>query len=201
MELPDGFFPATLMPDRDWWQTLWPNPDATVRALGIAPGMTVVDLCCGDGYFTAAIAREVGAGHVIGVDIDPAMLAQAKAACGAMVNCQWIAGDAMDLGRLVGQRADYVLIANTFHGVHDQPALARSVATILKPGGHFTVVNWNLLPREQTSVLGQARGPRTEMRMSPTAVQRIVEPAGFSLESVVELPPYHYGAVFVLARQ
>jgi hypothetical protein len=33
--------------------------------------------------------------------------------------------------------------------------------------------------------------------MSPEAVQAVVEPAGFQLESVVELPPYHYGAVFI----
>jgi len=52
-------FPATSMPDPDWWQTLWPNPDATITALGIRAGMEVVDLCCGDGYFTAAIARQV----------------------------------------------------------------------------------------------------------------------------------------------
>lgn len=198
MELQERLFPATIMPDQDWWQTLWPDPDATIRALGIGTGMTVVDLCCGDGYFTAAIARRVGTGHVVGFDLDPGMLAQAKAACGAVTNCTWIAGDAMDLARLVDQRADYVLIANTFHGVPDQPALARVVAAILKPGGRFTVVNWYPLPREQTTVLGQARGPRTEMRLSPEVVQAVVEPAGFSLESVVDLPPYHYGAIFVL---
>lgn len=199
MELQERIFPATVMPDRDWWQALWPDPDATIRALAIGEGMTVVDLCCGDGYFTAAIARQVGTGQVVGFDLDPGMLAQAKVACAAAANCLWIAGDAMDLGRLVGQRADYVLIANTFHGAPDQPGLARAVAAILKPGGRFTVVNWHPLPREQTTVLGRARGPRTEMRMSPEALQAVVEPAGFSLESLVELPPYHYGAIFVLA--
>ena len=67
----DKTFPATLMPDLDWWRALWPAPDATIGALGIRDGMTVVDLCCGDGYFTAAIARRVGVGHVIGFDLDP----------------------------------------------------------------------------------------------------------------------------------
>lgn len=199
MEQQEKLFPATLMPDRDWWQTLWPDPDATIKALGVGNGITVVDLCCGDGYFTAAIARQVGSGHVVGFDLDPGLLAQAKAACEAATNCTWIVGDAMNLDRLVGQRVDYVLIANTFHGVPDQRALTRAVAATLKPGGRFTVVNWHPRPREQTTVMGQARGPHTEMRMSPEAVQAVVEPAGFSLKSVVELPPYHYGAVFVLA--
>jgi ubiquinone/menaquinone biosynthesis C-methylase UbiE len=38
------------MPDKDWWHTLWPDPDGVVRALRIGQGMTVVDLGCGDGY-------------------------------------------------------------------------------------------------------------------------------------------------------
>ncbi|MCK7495778.1 MAG: class I SAM-dependent methyltransferase [Comamonadaceae bacterium] len=44
--------------------------------------MRVIDLCCGDGYFTAAIARRIAPGQVVGVDLDPDMLAQAQAACG-----------------------------------------------------------------------------------------------------------------------
>ena len=58
-------FPATVMPDQDWWYTLWSDPDRVVESLHIEPGITVVDLGCGDGYFTAAIARRgrTGARH------------------------------------------------------------------------------------------------------------------------------------------
>jgi len=193
----EKLFPATVMPDQDWWQALWPDPDAVIRALGIEPGMTVVDLCCGDGYFTAAIARRIGSGHVVGFDLDPAMLEQAKAACRGLANCAWMTGDARALSRLIEDRADYVLIANTFHGVPEQTALAREVAAVLKPKGCFAIVNWYPRPREETPVLGQPRGPRTEMRMSPEQVRAVVEPAGFRLDQLIELPPYHYGAVFV----
>ncbi|MHB1203164.1 MAG: class I SAM-dependent methyltransferase, partial [Acidithiobacillus sp.] len=54
-----AFFPATVMPDPDWWQALWPDPEGVITALGVTPGMTVLDLCCGDGYFTAALAGQV----------------------------------------------------------------------------------------------------------------------------------------------
>ena len=37
----------------------------------------------------------------------------------------------------------------------------------------------------------------TEMRMAPDQVRAAVEPAGFRLSRVVELPPYHYGAIFI----
>lgn len=197
MTLQDPMFPATAMPDRDWWHALWPDPDRVIKALRIGQGMLVVDLGCGDGYFTAAIARQVDAGRVIGFDLDPVMLEQAQAACKGMSNCSWLLGDAMALGRLIDASADYVLIANTFHGVPDKTALAREIVKVLKPNGRFAIVNWHPLPREQTTVLGQPRGPKTAMRMSAAHTRTVVEPAGFKLEAQIELPPYHYGAVFI----
>jgi SAM-dependent methyltransferase len=191
-----GFFPATAMPDSDWWQALWPQPQQVLAALGVQAGMEVVDLCCGDGLFTASVA--LMARCVIAIDIDPGMLALARAkvtATGA-TNCQLIEGDAYAAAELVRQPVDFVLIANTFHGVPDKPRLARSVSAILKPDGRFVVVNWHRRPREETTVLGQPRGPKTEMRMTPDDVAAVVEPAGLVLVRVVELPPYHYGAVF-----
>jgi len=193
----EGFFPATAMPDRDWWAALWPDPEAVVRSLGVEPGMVVVDLCCGDGYFTAPLARIVE-GKVYGVDIDPAMLEQTRAELertGTTV-LGLICADARDLAELLPGKVDYVLIANTFHGVPDKTAMARAVAAVLKPRGQFAIVNWHPVFRERTAVLGKPRGPRTEMRMSPDDVRLVVEPAGFTLERVVELPPFHYGAVF-----
>ena len=197
MMIQERLFPATGMPDRNWWHALWPDPDGAVRALRVERGMTVVDLGCGYGYFTAAIARQVGLGRVVGFDLDPEMLEQAQAACEGLANCDWLLGDARELGSLIGAPADYVLIANTFHGVPDKTALAREVAVALKPNGRFAIVNWYPLPREDTTVLGQPRGPSTELRMSPEQTRAVVEPAGFKLETLVELPPYHYGAIFV----
>ena len=191
-----GFFPATAMPDPDWWEALWPEPTQVLTALGIRSDMVVVDLCCGDGLFTAPLA--LIAGHVIGIDIDRGMLAVAQdkiKAVGA-TNCELIEGDAYAVADLVGRPVDYVLMANTFHGVPDKLRLARGVAAILKLGGRFTVINWHCLPREQTTVLGKPRGPKTDMRMEPSEVAATVEPAGFTLANVAELPPYHYGAIF-----
>ena len=87
-------------------------------------------------------------------------------------------------------------VVNTFHGVPDQSGLARGAAAVLKPGGAFAIVNWHPLPREKTVVLGAPRGPKTELRMAPEQVRAVVEPAGFEWQRPVELPPYHYGAIF-----
>jgi SAM-dependent methyltransferase len=194
-------FPATVMPDRDWWSALWPDPGGVLRLLGVAPGVVVLDLCCGDGYFTVPLARIVE-GQVYGVDIDAAMLEQTRSELdhAGVSALDLICADARELPGLLPRKVDYVLLANTFHGVPEKTQMARAVAAVLKPDGRFAIVNWHPLPRERTVVLGKPRGPRTEMRMSPEEVQSAVEPAGFTLERVVELPPFHYGAVFRLVE-
>ncbi len=190
-------FPATSMPDRDWWAALWPNPQTVLQVLGVLPGMTVLDLCCGDGYFTAPLAKLV-TGKVYALDLDEIMIEMAKAEVagqGASVR-KWIRADARDIAAHLTEKLDYVLMANTFHGVPDQPDLAGAVHSVLAPRGLFAIVNWEARPREQTTVLGQPRGPKTEMRMAPAEVATIVEAHGFKSQAVIELPPYHYGIVF-----
>jgi SAM-dependent methyltransferase len=198
-EKADLIFPATAMPDAEWWTALWPEPKTVLGSLGFRAGLAAVDLCCGDGYFTAAMSQMLG-GAVWGVDLDPAMLEQARAAIFAAgaPECPLIEADARDLAGVIPEKVDLVLIANTFHGVPDQTGLARAVAEVLKPGGQFIVVSWHNRPREETLVLGQPRGPRSDMRMSPEDTARVVEPAGFRLSKTVDLPPYHYGAMFRL---
>lgn len=186
------------MPDRDWWQGLWPDPVRVLTLIGITPGMTVIDLCCGDGYFTAPLSRLTN-GSVYAVDLDPAMLTltqQELQRIGAPP-CRLVEGDAFEMASLVPEKVDYVLLANTFHGVPDKTALAKVVRSVLKDKACFGIINWYPKPREETPVLGKPRGPATELRMSPEAVRAVVEPAGFMLQRIVDLPPYHYGAIFI----
>jgi SAM-dependent methyltransferase len=191
-----GCFPATAMPDADWWQALWPDPPKILVEMGVEPGMIAVDLCCGDGLFTVPLARI--AKRVYAIDIDPAMLDRARA-CGAEAridNCEFLVADAMAVDAVVPEPVDYVFLANTFHGVPDQLGLARAVAALLKAKGQFGIINWHRRPREETVVLGQPRGPKTEMRIEAAEVAAIVKPAGLLLNRTIELPPYHYGIVF-----
>ncbi|WP_315975695.1 class I SAM-dependent methyltransferase [Phyllobacterium sp. A18/5-2] len=66
-------FPASSMPDRDWWTMLWPDPLDVVQNLGVTPKISVLDLCCGDGYFTAPLAKLVG-GNVYALDLYPVII-------------------------------------------------------------------------------------------------------------------------------
>jgi hypothetical protein len=87
-------------------------------------------------------------------------------------------------------------MANAFHGVPDRPRLARAVHEALKPSGRFAIVNWHRRPREATPILGEPRGPKTELRLSPQQTIDTVESGGLKLVELVEIPPYHYGAIF-----
>jgi ubiquinone/menaquinone biosynthesis C-methylase UbiE len=148
------------MPDADWWQVLWPRPEKVLVEMGVRPGMVAVDLCCGDGLFTAPLACI--ADRVYAIDIDPDMLdrARVRVAEAGATNCDFVMADAMTVDAIVPEPVYYVFLANTFHGIPDQLSVARAVAATLKPHGQFGIVNWHYRPREETVVLGQPRGPK-----------------------------------------
>ncbi len=194
MVLP-GFFKGTEMPS-GWWEALWPDPGTVLAQVGLAARMDAVDLCCGDGWFTLPMAAR--AAHVTAIDIDPAMLeaARGRLTQHGIENCAFVEGSAYDIDTLLARPADFVFMANAFHGVPEKTRLAGAVARALAANGLFAIVNWHARPREQTPVLGEPRGPASELRMTPEASRDAVVPAGFRVRELVELPPYHYGAVF-----
>jgi ubiquinone/menaquinone biosynthesis C-methylase UbiE len=155
----------------------------------------VIDLCSGDGWFTLQIAKI--ARHVSAIDIDPTLLEVARHQLveSGVAKCELIAGDAYDIAKLAGP-ADFVFMANAFHGVPDRARLAKAVGTALKPDGQFAIVNWHKRPREETLILGEPRGPNTELRMSPEETIKSVEADSLKFIKLVEIPPYHYGIIF-----
>ena len=193
---PPGFFTGTEMPDAGWWEALWPDPVGVLTAVGVKPGMKVIDLCSGDGWFTLQIAKI--AHQVVAIDIDRDLLevARRRLAESGVTNCDFVTGDAYELAGLVSGGTDFVFMANAFHGVPDRPRLSRAVRAALNPGGRFAIVNWHRRPREETVVLGEPRGPKGELRLSPEQTTEAVETSGLKLADLVEIPPYHYGAVF-----
>jgi SAM-dependent methyltransferase len=190
------FFVGTEMPTAGWWRALWPEPARVLEAVGLKRNMDVVDLCCGDGWFTWEMAKV--ARRVLAIDIDRTMLdvVRDRFIKAGTTNCELVEGDAYELTTLAGMLVDFVFMANAFHGVPDQPRLAQAVHKTLKSGGRFAIVNWHQRPREETTILGEPRGPKTELRMSPGQTIKSVEAGGLLFAELVELPPYHYAVIF-----
>jgi len=190
-----ALFEGTEMPTAGWWDALWPNPAGVLEAVGLRRDMAAIDLCCGDGWFTLPMSKV--AASVVAIDIDRNMLEAARdrlAAAGA-TNCEFVEGDAYELARHMRGPADFVLMANAFHGVPDQPRLADAIRKVLKPGGRLAVINWHRRRREETTILGEPRGPKSELRMSPEQTIASIEAGGLIFAGLVELPPYHYAVI------
>jgi ubiquinone/menaquinone biosynthesis C-methylase UbiE len=195
MTLP-GFFEGTGMPDPGWWEALFPDPVGILRSVGLSRGCVAVDLCSGDGWFTLQMACI--ACRVIAIDIDAPMLEvnAARLDESSVTNCEFCAGDAYDLPKIVSEPVDFVFLANAFHGVPERLRLANAIHTTLKLGGLLSVVNWHQRPREETTILGEPRGPKSELRMSPAQTIESVQRSGLSFTQIVEILPYHYAVVF-----
>ncbi|MEF8814974.1 MAG: class I SAM-dependent methyltransferase, partial [Halovenus sp.] len=192
-------FQNTGQPDWDWWSKLWPTPGATLRTLGVESGESVAEVGCGSGYFALPAARIAESEPVYALDLDGALLDELEhlADQQGIENVVPIHGDARNLPSALPARVDTLVVANTLHGVDDQPGFIRQAFRAIEPGGRLLVVNWHDRPRETTTVAGEPRGPPTGLRMTPAETEDMVlSAAAFTLDRQVELPPHHYALVF-----
>src|SRR5206468_1876472 len=81
----------TLGSDRRWRRL-------AVETSGLVAGDSVIDVACGTGKLSAALADRVGPfGRVVGVDLSPAMVATARSAHPDQVQLRFDVGDALSL--------------------------------------------------------------------------------------------------------
>ncbi|MBN1773550.1 MAG: methyltransferase domain-containing protein [Deltaproteobacteria bacterium] len=117
------------------------DPDAILGPY-VRPGRTVVDLGCGPGFFSVALARLVGpGGSVVAVDLQPRMLARARrnaVAAGTAERILFRRCGPDDLG--VTGPVDFVLAFWMLHEVPDPARLLRQVRAVLDPAGRFLLV-------------------------------------------------------------
>ncbi len=103
----------------------------------VKPGMTVLDIGSGVGYFSIPMARMVGEqGRVVAVDLQPQMLDKVrrraeKAGLATRIETHVCARTQLGLNAM----ADFALIFAMLHEVPDPDRLLREVHECLKPGG------------------------------------------------------------------
>jgi trans-aconitate 2-methyltransferase len=103
--------------------------------IDLRPNDVVLDIGCGDGRTTAAIAQAVPEGSVVGVDLSADMVAHATAQhCGQSTNNLRFAR--ADAAALPFNSEFSVVFSNaTLHWVPDQRAAARGIARALRKDG------------------------------------------------------------------
>lgn len=115
--------------------------------LGDVRGLRVLDLACGDGFYTRML-RAMGAAEVIGVDISAAMIARAEAAEQAEpLGIRYLCADAAALSAAAELgRFDLISAAFLLHyapSVADLRAMCAELAAHLRSGGRLVSLNEN----------------------------------------------------------
>lgn len=122
---------------------------------GVAPGVSVLDLCCGVAGPGLHVTRELGCSY-LGVDASPLAIARAR---------QRAADEALEARFAVATvppvpRGSFgvVLLLETLLAFPDKPALLRGVCSALGPGGRFafTVEEGAPLSEEERRVMPDA---------------------------------------------
>jgi arsenite methyltransferase len=111
----------------------------SVRLLG--SGEHVVDVGSGAGIDSLIAAQMVGpSGHVVGVDMTPAMLAKARTSAAAVgvTNVEFREGFGESLPIADGW-ADVVISNGALNLMPDKDAALREMARVLKPGGRLQI--------------------------------------------------------------
>lgn len=152
---------------------------ALVADIGVAPGMDVLDLGCGDGT-TAIPAAQAGA-NVLGVDIASNLVAagNARAAALGLNNSRFQEGDASALTDLADDQFDLVV---SIFGAMFAPRpddVAREMVRVTRPGGRIVMGNW--IPGDPTLI---AQVLKISASYSPPPPEGFVSPVLWGKEEV-----------------
>lgn len=103
-----------------------------IAAAGVGPDPRILELGCGTGFLTRALAAAIGSAHWTVSDLAPEMIARARAANAIDADWRVIDGEALDpaLGRF-----DLIASSMAFQWFADLPGAIARLAAQLRPGG------------------------------------------------------------------
>jgi SAM-dependent methyltransferase len=123
-------------------EAIWAEGESALRTFGDLLGIevraddTVVEIGCGIGRMTRAIAAR--AGRVLAVDVSTEMLREARRLSPQLDNVTWIAGDGVSLAGIDDASADAAISHVVFQHIPDPRitlGYVRELGRVLAPGG------------------------------------------------------------------
>jgi len=166
-----------------------------VAALRFAEDDRVLDVGCGDGFVTRAVAGMVREGCAVGVDASPRMIATAHAAGQPAAAGPWfVVGDARRLP--FAEYFDAVVSFNALHWVPEQQRALSEIASVLRPGGRALIQMVCAGPRHsvESTTMAVCQSPRWArwfdgftapyVHVDPQDYGELVASAGLALEDL-----------------
>jgi ubiquinone/menaquinone biosynthesis C-methylase UbiE len=151
------------MPEYEHWQLDGSAPELYERYLvpaitsvwaadlidraGLRPGEAVLDVACGTGVVARLAAERMARGRIVGLDLNPGMLAVARSAPTSGAPTEWIEGSALSLPFGDGS-FDLVLCQLGLQFFPDRPLALREMKRVLAPSGRIALSVYSAL--EQT---------------------------------------------------
>lgn len=147
-------------------------------------GKRVLDIGCGSGAIAVMLARDLGAGEVVGIDVEDQVCAAAErrvqaAGLSDRVSIREVRPGPLDFP---DQSFDLVYSKDSIVHIPDKETLCRDVFRILRPGGWFAASDWLIAHDDEPSVAMQAyiRAEDLEFAMaSPDRYAKALTGAGF----------------------
>lgn len=182
------------MPSEELWESFF-NPVETLKEMEVDKNIRdLIDIGCGYGTFLLP-ANELISGNAIGIDVDEKMIeiCKNKIQDNDISNVYVINGDisteeTIEEFKRYKAEIDYITLFNILHC--EKPLdLLKSAYNILNKNGKIGVIHWKY---QETP-----RGPSMEIRPKPEDIIEWASKEGFILNKQVELPPYHFGLVFM----
>jgi ubiquinone/menaquinone biosynthesis C-methylase UbiE len=134
--------PWWLAPTFDNPLRRWIQPADKILAGLVGPGQSALDVGCGMGYFTIALARLVGPeGHVIAADLQEQMLDATRRRLERyhlLERVQLLRSTPEQIG--APGLLDFALAFWMVHEVGDQAGFLSQTCALLRPGGRFLLV-------------------------------------------------------------
>ncbi len=168
------------------------DPESILAKAGLRPGMAFVDIGCGQGYFAIPAARLVGTeGKVYGIDLDgeAVEVLEGKALQLGLRNITATVGDAQHTMPCEAC-ADIAFFGICLHDFESPGAVLANARRMLKPGGILADLDWKKIRDDEG-------GPPYEARLSERKASKLIEGAGFTVESVLDIERRYY---LVIAR-